>query len=203
MARATSSGSPRARVSWTRNRVGPNLLNLIQSGRLKAKSSEMRSYVGSMRAVETEAFNDEVANTFALREGLIVKRRVERIGSERIERSPAEPRGDVDVLVLDSRRRRVLAVETKDFEQARTPFELSNELGKLFEGEDSALHHHSERLEWLQDHLEEVLKWFGVEDRSDKWRVEGLIVVSRPLVTPYFMDSPIRVLTIDDIEGIY
>ena len=182
------------------DRVAPNLLSLIQSGRLKADSSEMRSYIGSMRSKETEAFNDEVADAFATREGLVVRRRVDQIGSARIERSPAEPLGDVDVLVLDVRRRHVLAVETKDFEQARTPFELSNELEKLFQGEDSAVHHHSERLEWLDAHLDEVLRWLGVEGRSGGWSVEGMIVVSRPLVTPYFTDSPFRVLTIDDIE---
>lgn len=93
----------------------------------------------------------------------------------------------------------MLAVETKDFEQARTPFELSNELKKLFEGEDSAVHHHSERIDWLRDHLDEVLQWLGLEPGGGKWRVEGLIVVSRPLVTPYFTDSPLRVVTVEEL----
>ena len=112
-----------------------------------------------------------------------------------------EPLGDVDVLVVDTRRHRVLAVETKDFEQARTPFKLSNELKKLFDGR-LRWNHHSERIDRLRDHLDGVLQRLGLEEGAGKWGVEGLIVVSRPLVTPYFTDSPLRVMTVEELgEG--
>lgn len=179
------------------DRIGPNLLNLIHSARLKAKSPEMRSYIGTMRTRENEAFNDQVADILATNPQLIVQRRVEKVGQTRIERSPGQPIGDIDVLVIDPRRRRITAIEAKDFEQARTPYELANEIEKLFEGEDSTIRHHMERIEWLQEHTKKLLEWLEVDPGNGRWIVEGIIVVSRPLVTPHFADSPLPVIDVD------
>jgi len=160
----------------------------------------MRSYIGKMRTRENEAFNDQVADILESDPQLIVRRRVEKVGHTRIERSPGQPLGHIDVLAIDPRRRRIKAIEAKDFEQARTPFELANEIEKLFEGEDSTIRHHMERIEWLQEHTKELLEWLEVDPRSGRWSVEGIIVVSRPLVTPHFADSPLPVFDVDDLR---
>ena len=181
------------------DRVGPNTLSLIQSGRLKARSPEMRHYVGSMRSLKGEAFNDLVADALQALDHLIVRRRVTRLGRLRIERSPAEPMGDLDVLVVDQSRRRIYALETKDFEQARTPAELRNEIDNLVADNDSAVSHHTERITWLRDHIAELLDWLSIVDSHRSWRIEGMIVVSRHLLAPHFSESPIPIVAFDEL----
>lgn len=177
---------------------GQNLLRLIFNCRLKARTQEMKAFMSRVKNRESEAFNDAVADIFAER-GLVVRRRVDKIGSLRIEDVPGEPLGDIDVLVADSKGRRLLAVETKDFELARTPFELSNEVEKLFFGNHSAVARHEKRAKWLERHVREVCEWLGVTQGRSKWRVEALIVISRSLMSPYIKKSPIRVLPVESL----
>lgn len=178
-----------------------NFLNLIYSGRLKAQSIEMKRFIGDMRTKESEAFNDQVADFLQEQEGVIVRRRVKKIGSLRIEDVKGEQLGDVDVLVANPRRRRVFALETKDFELARTPFELANEVAKLLSGDNSAVAHHQKRVHWLRRHIPEVCKWLSVPEGRGKWRVEALIVVSQRLLSPYIQRSPIRVVTLEELSS--
>lgn len=182
------------------DRVGPYVLNLIQAGQLKARSPELRAYMGAMRHQEGEAFNDLVAEVYEGRPNIIVRSRVKKIGKLRIERARGETIGDVDVLVADTVARQILAIETKDFEIAKTPVELRNELQKLVHGDGSAVNHHTERIEWLRGHVPEIVDWLGVNDSAHRWRVDGLIVTSRSLLGPYIAQSPIEVMTLEDLR---
>lgn len=178
-----------------------NILSLIHGGRLKARAPEMKHYMSRMRIEESEAFNEQVADCFRQQNNdLVVRTRVYKINSMRIEEARGEPLGDIDVLVVNSRQRRIVAVETKDFELARTPFELSNELTKLFLGENSATAHHRKRVQWLERHIHEVLHWAGMKDVRHKWRVDALIVVSRTLITPYIERSQIKVMSLEELQ---
>lgn len=177
-----------------------NLFHLIYGGRLKARSAEMKRYMSRMRIEESEAFNDQVADLFKQQEDLEVRTRVYKIGPLRIEETKGESLGDVDVLVVNPVKHRIIAVETKDFELARTPFELSNELEKLFLGQGSAAAHHQRRIHWLERHTAEVLDWLGIEKGRAKWRIDALIVVSRTLISPYIQRSTIRVMSLEELR---
>ena len=80
----------------------------------------------------------------------------------------------------------LLAVEVKDFEFARTPFELSNEIEKLLQGPDSAVHHHEERLTFLRSNLERVVAELNLPGAAREWEVHGQIVTSSDLVAAHF-----------------
>lgn len=181
------------------SRAGPYLLDLCLTGRLKASTQEMRQFIGRIRSTEPERFNDDVAEVFEARSEFIVRRRVKKIGSRRLARASGEPLGDVDVLVVDPRRRRVVGVETKDFEVARTPAEFSNEIDKLAGGSKAAATIHRERVDWLQAHLLDVLAWLDVPSGRGKWRADGVIVVSRELVTPLLTTVGMPVVPFADV----
>lgn len=179
------------RVWWgSRNtyQSGRYLTDLCASARLKADSEEMARYLGSVRSDENDAFNDLVAEHFEQR-GLVVRRRVDRIGKSRVARPNGEDLGDIDVLAADPKRRTLWAVEAKDFELARTPAELKNEVDKLIGGDGSAVARHGERLEWLNQHLGETLDWLGTSHGPAPWKIRGLIVVSRDLLSPHLHDQ--------------
>lgn len=177
-----------------------NLFSLIYSGRLKAQSANMKKFMSRMKNQETEAFNDLVAEVFEENGGLIVRKRVEKIGAQRIEDRKGWSLGDIDVLAVDPKKRKIWAVETKDFEVARTPFELSSEVKKLFSGQDSAASHHEKRVLWLERHLTDICAWLNLPLNRGRWRVEALIIVSSVLMTPYIYESSFRVMSLEELK---
>lgn len=174
-----------------------NLINLCIDGRIiGSRSREMLVLMGEINDERGEAFNNKVVKTLEENTKLIVKPKVNRIGRLPIA-SPSGPLGDIDVLVADRRRRRLIAIECKGLAVSRTPHEMANEITNLFLGHGSRksyIEKHNNRVLWLRDHIKEVLAWLGVSDVK-KWKVEPLVVVNQELFTPFLQSSPMRVIS--------
>ena len=128
---------------------------------------------------------------------------VKKIGRHRIVDESGNDLGDVDVLAAHPASRSVVAVETKDFEIARTPAEIAHELEKLFLGSRSkspTIDLHRRRVEWLHDHLDDVLLSFELENSDGPWQVIGAVVTSDPLITPLVSSSTMPVIPYDDLD---
>ena len=98
--------------------------------------------------------------------------------------------GDVDVLVVNPRKRLITAIETKDVEIARIPPELANEIGKLLAGKDSAVHKHMARLEWLKIHVPEILRSFDIpQDEGSVERARARRGEPRSEIAPLAKES--------------
>ena len=182
------------------NRTGRLFFENIGSGRLKARSKVMQQYMSKSRNIQTSAFNELVAKTLGSYRNVETRMNVEHFGSHRVETSRSNALGDIDVLAINRNLNQVLAIESKDFSQARNPFEINNEIRKLLDGDNSAVAHHSKRLKWLQENLDVVLDSFGIRCGTRQWVVEGLIVVSSPLFSPLIRSSPVRVVVLGDLQ---
>lgn len=191
-------------VVWGSRQIdsaGSNLADLCYGGRLKASSKPMKEFLSHTRNRTAEEFNDEVAAVLDA-PPTIVRTRVKKFGRLRMERAPGQEIGDVDVLEVDPVRRRVRVIETKDFQLARTPAEMHNELVNLLVGtavEPSAVAHTLERAAWISSNLPLVLESVGVSS-SGQWAVTPLIVVDETLMTPYLRGSPVDVISIDALR---
>lgn len=177
------------------------LEDLLLSGRFKAQSRELQTLMGEICHVQGELFNDQVAELLARNSSLIVRRRVEKIGPLKIGGSK-QTLGDIDILVADLQNRQMLVIECKDLALARTPREMANELETFFEGKHgkkSTIEKHQRRVEWVRQHLHEVVTWLG-SDSTGEWTLESLIVVDQALFAPYLRRSPIRVVTIEQLK---
>jgi len=170
-------------------RVIPYIADLCLTGRLHAKSDEMRQLMSTIRMKQANAFNDRVAEIFKQNADLIVRTRVKKVGKLR-------PPGDIDILLADPKKRRLGILECKDFTLARTPRELDNELKKLFEGKHGQKSMVDQRADWASANVEQILNWLQVDGagKASKWRVEPLIVVSQELLSPYLKRSRVHVL---------
>ncbi|PYS91705.1 MAG: hypothetical protein DMF64_11520 [Acidobacteria bacterium] len=131
-----------------------NLMNLCLDGRLiETRSKEMREVMGEINVKRGDAFNNRVADMLEANTKLVVRRKVKRIGRLPLA-MPSRPLGDIDVLVADRRRRRLMPIECKDLAVARTPHEMDNEITNLFHGHGrrkSYIEKHQNRVRWLQD----------------------------------------------------
>ena len=67
-----------------------------------------------------EAFNDRVADVLERYPRLVVKRRLKKLGTQRVP-------GDIDVLVASTKRRTLFLIECKDLALCRTPREFANQ----------------------------------------------------------------------------
>ena len=179
--------------------AGQYLLELVTSERLKAKSSEMRNLMTSLRQEDTFAFVEEVARRLR-GAGLIVQTNVEKVKGQRVTRpNGTDPAGDLDILAADPKRKVLHVREAKDLEGARTPAELSNELEGNFSvgGEKrSAADRHLERIAWVEGHLDQVLEHLGI-DPDPEWRVAGGFIVDIEVLSPYIADCPLPITPID------
>jgi hypothetical protein len=184
-------------------RLGPYWLDNLLSGRLqgRAASSEMKRCISDAR----RRINDEFARAVARRLeelGLRTRLSVKKVNRHRVVDASGDDLGDIDVLAYDARSRSILAVEAKDFEVARTPAEMANELEKLLEGKgrkQSTVHLHSRRVEWLRANQIHVASELGI-DSEIPCTVDGLIVTSEPLITPLVTMSPLPVVPLDDVD---
>jgi len=190
------------------NTVSQYLVYLCLNGRLKAKSAEMKQVMSVVRNEQTKEFNDEVADLLEQNPALTVRRRVKKIGKSKIQGEQGVL-GDVDVLVIDPRNFSIKVIECKDFALARVPHEMKNELDELFLGrnkknkrEKSAVEHHQERVDWIRNHLPEVLSEFGL-DFDATWAVEAMIVTDYELATPHLWSSPIPVVSLSELSKTY
>lgn len=165
---------------------------LCTSGRLQAETLELKRAMSARRGAEAREFNDRVAARLAELPGVLVKTRVTKFGRTKIEKARGQLISDIDVLVLDRRRRQVVLIETKDLAVARTPAELAHELRELYRGEDggtSAVARLLEVVAWVQARRPLVLESLGLPTKDAKrWRVRPLVVVDQELLTPYLFE---------------
>jgi hypothetical protein len=190
-------------VLWgTRNlwRLGKYLLSQCLSGRFKARTDEMRSFIGTLRGTEPEKFNDDVFDEVSrlLPEAKVFPR-VTQVGGRRLERSNGEVIGDVDVLAIDPRSQKVFAIEVKDYSLARNVQEIASESESLLTGPKSTMVHHGERTQWLEDNLEHVIRSSGFTFKR-KWKVHALVVTSHELMSPQFQSTSIEVVALGSLE---
>jgi hypothetical protein len=177
-----------------------NMVALCTEGRLKAQTKGMIEIIGELNHARGDRFNKRVVELFNGLPHLVVREKVKKIGTSRLCDQKGDL-GDIDVLVADKRRKRLLVVECKDLALARTPFEMSGELRNLFEGTEkkkSIVLLHERRMLWVQNHLREVLSWLGIG--TTKWTVESLIVVDREMFTPYLKYSIVQIIPIETLR---
>lgn len=175
----------------------------LLSGRFSSqvKTKEMKQLISKNRSQINDAFAREISSRLN-HLGIKTKKAIEKFGGCRIAGASKEKLGDIDILGVHEPSKTIVAIEAKDFEVARTPSELANEVGKLFGGKSkkkSTVEKHERRLEWLREHLDKVVAEFGIDD-SLGWKVRGFIVTSEQLVTPMMRSSSLPVLTINDLD---
>jgi hypothetical protein len=86
--------------------------------------------------------------------------------------------GDIDVLVLDLKKRRIEVLEAKNHFMAKTPREVAAQRADLFEDgkEKSHTTKHGARIAWVETHMAEILAGNGIKD-STGWSVRGAIIM--------------------------
>jgi hypothetical protein len=79
------------------------------------------------------------------------------------------------------------------------PNEIANELAELFgmhEQGSAKLTIHAERVAWLSQHLNEVLKWLEIPtDEADRWEVTPIAVANKEVPSLFLGSKGMRIMT--------
>lgn len=175
------------------------LVDQCTSGKIKAKTGRMRSFMNRVLSGQGDVFNDRVSGFFDSVAVLSVKSRVKKIGHLR---ELQDHLGDIDVLLGDPARKRILVIECKDLSAARTPYEMANEYTELFvgnRGNKSIVDKHLARTAWVKSNADAVAAFLQL-DVAVRWKIIPLIVVDQPLMASYIRESPIQVLSFEEIR---
>jgi len=183
-------------------RLGQYWVDNLLSGRLqgRAKTDEMIKFISQTRRRINHQFAQQVARKLD-RLGFTTRLSVKKFGKKRVADPDGNVIGDIDVFAFHEASNTIVAVEAKDFEIARTPVEIANEVEKLFTGRNgkrSTVELHSRRIDWLRDNIVIVAADLGLP-ASTRVKVLGAVVTSEPLITPLVTDSLFPVVAIDDL----
>ena len=185
----------------------PFQISYLLMSKFKADSEELDKLLGGIGDERGREFEGTVAKLYEkYPERFEVLKGCDNFGGEKLQRSPDQDLGDIDVLVAVPNSKELVAIEAKDIAMALTPSELADELATHFQTADdarrpAAMDRHKERLEWLRQHLEGVLSEFSLDpgEISD-WTVDGLFVTDDPVPSAYVIRPELPVISYRELE---
>jgi hypothetical protein len=159
-------------------------------------SESMQKWLGKKHNEDGKEFTNKVKQISENINGSIIRSEVKKFGAIRLGH-PGNDLGDIDVLIVLPRIKSIILIECKNLLVARTPIEMKRELESLFIDTNKSLSTISKvvkRQKWVHDNLKIVLSSLNIDQRG-KWEVNSLIVTSDELVSPYFFESSLEVIS--------
>lgn len=169
------------------------ILNSVLNGRFQAKSPRMKRYLAEEQG-ERVQFNKAVRAKFDGKPGWSGH------SSVRIDKAFGGPEslGDVDTLALHASSRTAFIIEVKSFLVARTPYELRNEIQKLFDPEeDGAVPKNEERTNWLNANIDRLKSRYHLEG---DWKCVPLVVLDRNLAGAALRPTNMPIIDLAELE---
>lgn len=184
------------------------VLDLIDNGKLKTKSNEMKSLIGEISNVRGAEFNELVFRKLKSFNAFDVYSNVSKVNRNKIAENK-NPLGDIDVLIIDKRHHKIIAGEVKEFNVSRNPYEMYLEYKKMFENTKKKrcfYDKHSRRVDWCSNHVEDFKIQYNLEDVE--WEVVGLFILDQPLISTEIYHKDIKMLTekelsVENIRSVY
>ena len=185
-----SSSDGRSKVAWGVRAPWialQTLLEQINTARLRPQSPEMERYIQQIRSRRNGQFVTKVANLYRQDPQNDVGEEVTSFGNIPLKRPNGEQMGDIDVFVINRRKRVAALIEAKDYALARTSQELGSEIGKLFESHKSAVGHHLERVEFVRVNWAGIHRELSLDARPRDWQIHHILVTSENLLAARLM----------------
>lgn len=170
-----------------------NLIGLVTTGRYhinESTSKEMRSLIGTIINEKGKRFGQKVEQWFIDNMSCKVDHEVPIKPGKKLN---AEiDLGDIDVLVIDEKSKRILLVECKDLNYGRNPQEIANEIERLIgdsKEDNSWTKKHIKRYEWVKANINALIRTYGL--KNEEYVVDSLFVVSNEIPAPYVRSMPL------------
>ena len=147
------------------------LFDLINEGKLKCNTKTMKDYISKINNVRGRNFNNLVFKYISEFNELTVDKNVSKINGKDINNSNGMTLGDIDVLYIYPKKKKIVLVETKNFNSVKNYYELYNEYLNLFvdnKYKKSFLTKHKRRVDWVKEHIDDVIKHYSLPNGNYK-----------------------------------
>jgi len=178
------------------------LLEIINNGSLKSRSSKMKKYISDVLREKGDYFNELVFNYLSNFSDLIVDKKVSKINRKKLSDDYNQSLGDIDVLLISMKKKKIMICETKNFELARNMYELHFEYLDMFnpDNKKSFYNKHMKRVEWCKNNIDDIITHYQLPNL--KWKIDHCFIVNEPLISNKAMKANVQVYTLEEIEKI-
>jgi hypothetical protein len=168
----------------------------LLSDRYQASAPELKSAMGGLTKERGDLFNRNVGQLIREREDLEVREQVKKF---KTEGKTLRPPGDIDVLVIDRKRKRLIALQCKNVEPAHDPHAHAYELKDLLDGDKSIVAKHRAQAAWLRSNLKDVMAALKTDAKS-RWRVDAAIVTNARIPAPFLQRIEMPVVSFQELR---
>lgn len=157
--------------------------NLIYDGRLATTNKKMNTLMGRICNDQGDAFNQHISDIIKSFGVFRVFPNVKRINKKKIADEKSDVLGDIDVLIIDEKKHRIVVAEVKNFDFSKNPYEIQAEYQKMFvDGKKKSFAtKHKRRVEWVIAHFDDVRAQYSLP--RNKWTVHGVFITNEPLMS--------------------
>lgn len=176
-------------------------MDLISDGKFKARSKEMNKYIGKVSKDRGQAFNDSVFNILNTFPELIVDKNLKKINKKRIVDEENKDLGDIDILYIYDKEKKIVVGEVKDFKLSKNPYEIYCEYREMFEDSENKKSYSTKlrrRSEWVKKHIEDVKQQYNL--KGEGWRVYNVFIVNEHLVSKNVYGKDENIIAVSDIS---
>lgn len=173
--------------------TGIQLLNLVLGGTYRiheGSSDEMKFYLAKMHDMAGKEFTQRVKKWFNENSDFeILSER--KIGPHEKLKSDKNL-GDIDILAIDKKMKRIFSIECKNIKYGRNPREIAQEIRNLIgdkKDKDSWMNKHIKRDKWLKDNIKILESVFNLD--SDKFEIYSLFLTSQEIPSIYIEKMPL------------
>jgi hypothetical protein len=125
------------------------MLERLDEGKVHAEAQKMSNYMSDLNRRKGIVFENNLRNYYDSLgiETLLAFRGVEIGPGERLDNK--EPLGDIDVFLIDTKCKKIVCIETKDYYESRTIYEVLTENRKTSDDMEMPI----KRDEWCKSHI--------------------------------------------------
>ena len=176
-------------------------MDIISDGKFKAKSKEMNQYIGKVSKDRGQAFNNSVFNILNTFPELIVDKNLKKINRKKIVDEENKDLGDIDILYIYDKEKKIVVGEVKDFKLSKNPYEIYCEYREMFEDTENKKSYSTKlrrRSEWVKKHIEDVKEQYNL--KGEGWRVYNAFIVNEHLVSKNVYGKDDNIIALSDIS---
>ena len=159
-------------------------LDLLFDGKYKASGQALRSLIGKIANKRGNTFNDDVKKKLDGISSIAVDSKVKKINGKRIASDDNNTLGDIDILIINHRKNRIIVCEVKDFSYTKNAYEMYQEYQSVFCDNGSKLCYiskHKRRVQWVKEHIDDVVKHYNLS--KGKWTVRDILITNEVIIS--------------------
>lgn len=179
-----------------------SLHGIISSGRFNSDKTKMRSFLSKINKEKGDEFNDELFNLVKSKLNCLIIDKEVTIGPKKTDILLNEKDlGDFDILLVDNVLSKIVCIESKNTNFARTPYEMNREINNFIKKSDKGwIQKVEKREQWLIENKNSLKVLANTIDYSN-FTIEYVFVTKEAIPLSFIKDINYRFLTMYDIRN--